>query len=121
MKDWTRVEDSSCTGSLHMHAKRMTYCFEINRGFYTRAHVLLKLLKDEFNKFNNTGAQTLDSINHIITRAHVLLKLLNDEFNKFNNAGAQTLDSINHITLELIKNSILNVKTSIFCVFHATL
>ena len=106
-----------------MHAKRMTHCFGINRGSYTRAYVLLKFSNDELNKFNNAGAQTLYSINHINTRAHVLLKLLNDELlnSSFNNTGAQTLDTINHITLELIKNSILSVKTSIFCIFHATL
>ena len=34
------------------------------RGSYTSAYVLLNLL-NEFNKFNNTGAQMLDSIYHM--------------------------------------------------------
>ena len=36
----------------------------IYRGYHIRAHVLLNLL-NEFNKFNNSGAQMLDSIYHM--------------------------------------------------------
>ena len=58
-----------------------------NRGSYMSAHVLLNLLnelgkrdkmrglpsilslfRNEFNKFNNTRARKLDSINHMILR-----------------------------------------------------
>ena len=44
---------------------------------------ILSLFRNEFNKFNNTGARMLDSIYHT---------------NKFNNTGARMLDSIYHTT-----------------------
>ena len=43
----------------------------INRGSYMSAHVLLNLLnelRNEFNEFNNTGARMLDSIYHMTLR-----------------------------------------------------
>ena len=38
-----------------------------------------------------------------------------NEFNKFNNTVALMLDSIYHMTLKLIKDHILGVKKSRFC------
>ena len=78
---------------IHLHSVRHVQCLTvllvlsgvINRGSYMSAHVLLNLLielgkrdkmrglpsilslfHNEFNKFNNTRARTLDSIYHMI-------------------------------------------------------
>ena len=63
-----------------IHTKRLNY---IDRGSYMSAHVLLNslnelgksdkirglpsilLFRNKLNKFNNTGARMLDSINHM--------------------------------------------------------
>ena len=53
------------------------YILAVNRGSYMSAHVLLNSLNklrkgDKINKFNNTRAQMLDSIYHIILRLRLL-------------------------------------------------
>ena len=69
---------------LKFYIMAINFHYILHRGSYTSAHVLLDLLKElrkrdkmrglpsilsffrnEFNKFNNTGARMLDSIYHI--------------------------------------------------------
>ena len=60
--------------------------FDINRGSYMSAHVLLNLL-NEFGKRDKMWGLP-----------HILSLFLN-EFNKFDNTRARMLDSIYHMTL----------------------
>ena len=53
---------------------------------------ILSLFRNEFNKFNNTGSQILDSIYHMTM-----------------------------MTLKLLKNHIFGMKKSRFCHFYPTL
>ena len=71
---------------LFLHKKQRELTYQINKGSYTSAHVLL----NELRKIDKM--QGLSSI----------LSLFHTEFNKFNNTGACMLDSIYHMTLKLI-------------------
>ena len=80
MHEMTRVDNMSKVGTYILFF-RLNMIF---RGSYMSAHVLLILLnklgkclgkprilsvfRNELNKFNNTGAQMLDSIYHMILR-----------------------------------------------------
>ena len=67
------------------------------------AHVLLNLLN---------GLRKRDKMRGFLS----ILSLFRNKFNKINNTGAQIMDSTYHLTLKLLKNRILDEKTSIF--FH---
>ena len=66
------------------------------------AHVLLNLL----NKLGKSDK---------MRGLPIILLLFRNELNKFNNTEARMLDSNCYMTLQLIKNGIFGVQTSIFC------
>ena len=74
--------------SFLLHFAASLYLFDIHRGSYMSAHVLLILLNELGKRDKMRGLPSI-------------LSLFRNEFNKFNNTRARMLDSIYHMPLSV--------------------